>query len=489
MKISARTGGVVEVQMRKRHWAPLRLMVSVWVIVCVFLVSLASAQNSATRREDEQRLQSAESLFEHGQHKEAQSSLEQILKRYPDSFGANELMGLVLSAQDHHEDAYRFLSKAVQVQPQSAEAHVNLATNLSHLNKPQLAEQEFKRAVLLKPRDYDMNHNLGEFYLHSGKIAEGIPYLQRAQEVNPGSYENGYDLALAEIQTSKLSEAESLINSLMRTRDIADLHALLAEVKEARHHFVAAGQEYQRAAQMDPSESNIFNWGAELLRHRTLDPAVPVLSQGVERYPNSARLRIGLGIAYYMGAFYDQAVDAFCRAADLDPRDTRPYYFLARIYDVSPSKAAEVTARLERLVQIQPDNAQARYAYAMSLWKSSRTENGPAESSKVEALLKSAVSLDPKFAEAHLQLGILYSQRGSDSEALAEYETAAKLDPSLADAHYRLGLALVRRGDKPRGERELKISSQLHTQQMTEGEEKNSQILRFVYTETMKSNP
>jgi cytochrome c-type biogenesis protein CcmH/NrfG len=237
---------------------------------------------------------------------------------------------------------------------------------------------------------------------------------------------------------------------------------------------------------MDPSESNIFNWGAELLRHHTLDPAMPVLSQGVERYPNSARLRIALGIAYYMRASYDQAVEAFCRAADLDPRDTRPYYFLARIYDVSPSKAAEVTARLERLVQIQPDNAQARYAYAMSLWKSSRTEKGPAESSKVEALLKSAVSLDPRFAEAHLQLGILYAQEGRASDALAQYETAVKLDPSLADAHYRLGQALVRRGDKSRGERELNISSQLHTRQMAESEAKNSQVLRFLYTEPKK---
>jgi len=472
-----------------RHHEHLHASGGALVAVCLLLVPVALAQSSASSEEYAQRLQSAQSLLERGQYEEARKSLQQVLNLYPDSFGANELMGLVLSAEDRHEDASRFFKKAVQTQPQSPEAHENLATNLSHLDKLQLAEQEFKRAVLLKPRDYDMNHNLGEFYLHSGKIADGIPYLRRAQEVNPGSYENSYDLALAEIQTGKLREAQALINSLMRTRDTADLHALLAEVKEAQRDFVAAGQEYQRAAQMDPSESNIFNWGTELLRHLTLDPAMQVFSQGVDRFPNSVRLQIGLGITYYMGAFYDQAVEAFCRAVDLDPRDPRPYYFLAKIYDVSPSKAAEVTARLERLVQIQPDNARARYAYAMSLWRSSRTKTGPADSSEVEALLKSAASLDPKFAEAHLQLGILYSQRGRDSEALAEYETAVKLDSNLADAHYRLGQALVRSGDKPRGERELKVWSQLHTQQIAEGDEKNSQILRFVYTETMKSNP
>jgi Flp pilus assembly protein TadD len=396
-------------------------------------------------------------------------------------------MGLVLGSEGQENAANAFFEKAVHIQPDSAEAHQNLATNLLRLKRVVLAEQEFKRAALLKPHDYTINHNLGEFYIYYGRLPDAVPYLKKAQEARPESYANGYDLALAEIQSGMLREAEIQIDALMRVRDRADLHALLAEVKEKQQDYLAAAKEYQRTAQIDPSENNVFAWGAELLRHRSPDPAIQVLTRGVKLYPQSARLQIGLGIAFFMREFYDRAVDAFCHAVDLDPKDPRPYYFLASIYAISPSRAVEVTARLGQLVQIQPRNAQARYYYAMSLWKAARLETQVTDLPKVESLLRTAIDLDPAFAEAYLQLGVLCFEEKRDSEALQHYEKAVKLDPNLADAHYRLGQALLRRGDTLRGEKELKISSQLHTHQLNERERLTSEILRFVFTEPSSS--
>ena len=188
-----------------------------------------------------------------------------------------------------------------------------------------------------------------------------------------------------------------------------------------------------------------------------------------------------------MRDFYDRAVDAFCHAVDLDPTDSRPYYFLAKIYAMSPSRAADVTSRLGQLVQNQPRNAQARYYYAMSLWKAARLETPITDLPKVESLLRTAIDLDPAFAEAHLQLGVLCFEEKRDSEALQYYERAVRLDPNLADAHYRLGQALLRSGDRVRGEKELKIASQLHTHQLDEREKLTSEIMRFTYTEPRSS--
>jgi tetratricopeptide (TPR) repeat protein len=427
-------------------------------------------------------LQSAQSYFGDQQFEKARSLLEQTLQRFPDSFGANELMGLVLASEGQENAANPFFEKAVHLQPDSGDAHQNLATNLLRLKKVNLAELEFKRAAALKPNDYITNHNAGEFYIQYGRLPEAVTYLKKAQVAKPESYTNGYDLALAEVQCGMLREAEMQIDALMRVGDTADLHALLAAVKEKEQDYLAAAQEYQRAAHMDPSENNIFAWGADLLRHRTPEPANQVLSRGVELYPQSARLQIALGIALFMREFYDRAVDAFCHAVDLDPGDPRPYYFLARIYAISPSRAADVTARLGQLVQIQPRNAQARYYYALSLWKSARSEAPVTDLPKVESLLRTAIDLDPAFAEAHLQLGVLCSEENRDAEALEHYEKAVKLDPNLADAHYRLGQALLKSGDTASGQKELQISSRLHTHQSDEREKLTSEILRFVYT-------
>ena len=455
--------------------------------LCLLFPAVGKTQAPARNSYTDQKLQTAESYLREHDYRQAKELLEQILRQSPDSYGANELMGLALASEGNEKGATPFFERAVRVKPDSAEAHENLATNMLRLKRIAAAEQEFKRAAVLKPADYTINHALGEFYLSRGRAPEAVPYLQKAQEGSPDSYANGRDLALAEIQSGRLVDAGNQIVALMRVKEAGELHELLAEVKEGQKDYLAAGKEYQRAAQIDPSENNIFAWGEELIRHRTPQPATEVLNRGVELYPQSARLQIALGIALLMRESYGPAVDAFCRAVDLDPQDPRPYSFLAGIYAISPSRAAEVSQRLGQLVRIQPRNAQARYYYAMSLWKSVRMETQATDLSRVESLLRAAINLDPRFAEAHFQLGVLCSEEKRDSEALAEFQKAIDLDANLADAHYRLGQALLRRGDKVGGEKELDISSRLHTRQLDEREKLNSEILRFVYTEPHSS--
>ena len=83
-----------------------------------------------------------------------------------------------------------------------------------------------------------------------------------------------------------------------------------------------AANEYEiAAAHADPSESNLFDWGSELLLHRTLGPAVEVFQHASERYPKSPRLVIGLGMALYSRGNYDEAVKSLLQGADLNPSD------------------------------------------------------------------------------------------------------------------------------------------------------------------------
>ena len=108
------------------------------------------------------------------------------------------------------------------------------------------------------------------------------------------------------------------------------MHNLLGEIEEKDGKFVAAANEYEAAAHMDPSESNLFDWGSELLIHRTLGPAIDVFQHATERYPNSPRLLIGLGMALYSRGNYDEAVKSLLRAADLNPSDPGAIFFCPR---------------------------------------------------------------------------------------------------------------------------------------------------------------
>ena len=88
------------------------------------------------------------------------------------------------------------------------------------------------------------------------------------------------------------------------------------------------------------------------------------------------------------------------------------------------------------------------YYYAMSIWKGKRSQDPNLDLGQIESLLKKAIALEPGLAEAHLQLGNLYSDQRRYAESIPEYVRARELNPDLADAHYRLAQAYVPRGKR-----------------------------------------
>ena len=439
-------------------------------------------QHSQTGQTLDNQFRAASADFDAGQFAEAAALLETLVRKVPNSFEVHEMLGLSYSADSKDAKANPHLEKAARLKPNSAAARTNLAANLTRLGKLDLAEAQFKKAAELDPKSYDTNHNLGEAYVRAGQLAKAEPFLALAQKINPSAYDNGYDLALAYLLTNHLADARHLVQSLLKLKDIAELHNLLGEVEEKDGNFVPAANEFQAAAHADPSESNLFDWASELLLHRTLDPAVDVFTQATARYPKSARLAIGLGMAYYARGNYDDAVKSLLRGADLNPSDPDCYLFLSKAYNSSPGQAEDVIARFRRFSELQPANAKAHYYYAMSLWKGKRAEDAGLDLAQIEALLKKSLALDPKSAEAHLQLGNLYSDQTKFPEAIPEYETARKLDPDLADVRYRLGQAYVRTGKKDLAQEEFAVYQKLREQHLADLDKQRAEIRQFVYS-------
>jgi tetratricopeptide (TPR) repeat protein len=445
------------------------------------VLSLVHAQTYHQRLDRE--FQSAVSDYNSGHFAAAAIRLEKLVRELPDSFDVQELLGMVYVAQPQDSKATLHLQRAVQLNPKSAPARTNLATNLVRLGKLGPAEAEFKNAVELEPHNYDTVHNLGEFYVAAKKIPEALPYLEQAQQLKPSSYDNGYDLSLACLHVGRIADARRQVADLLKQRDTAELHNLLAQIEEKDGNSVAAANEFQAAAQLDPCESNLFDWGSELLLHRTLDPAVEVFQKATQHYPNSPRLAIGLGMALYSRGNHDEAVKSLLRATDLDPSDARAYLFLAKAYDSSPNQAEDVIQRFRRFAQLQPENARALYYYAMSLWKGRRVEDATLDLHQIEELLRKAVALHPAYAEAHQQLGNLYSDQKKYAEAIPEYLKALESNPDLGDAHYRLGQAYVRTGQKERAQEQLEVYQKLREQHVAELERQRAEIRQFIYSE------
>jgi tetratricopeptide (TPR) repeat protein len=367
-----------------------------------------------------------------------------------------------------------------------AKAAVSLGatSGTSSLSLAHKAESEdaLQATLAREPEDFEANHAIGARLLDQGKSREALPYLEHASRINPGDYDNAYELALACASSGEYEQAGSKVRALLAKNDKAELHHLLGDVAEKTGDPLNAAREYQRPPQLDASEPNLFDWGAELLIHHAPEPAAEVFSNAHRAFPRSVRILIGLGVAWFDRGSYDQAAQYLCEASDLNPDDANPYLFLGKIQSAVASESPATAERLARFVRLQPQNALANYYYAVSLWKQRKGPEDTQTAAQVGSLLEKAIALDPKFGEAHLQMGILYSERKDFPKAIAAYQQAVAVSPRMEQAHYRLGQAYRLAGKNSEAQSELHIYEQISKEKTAEVEREHSEIKQFVYT-------
>jgi tetratricopeptide (TPR) repeat protein len=262
----------------------------------------------------------------------------------------------------------------------------------------------------------------------------------------------------------------------------AELYHRLAVIDEKLDNPLEAAHEYERAAELAPSERNLFDWGMDLLTHRALEPATDVLTKGSTAYPRSARMLIGLGVAWYARGSYEHASGYLVKASDVAPSDATAYLFMGRMLSGEATPSAETMERLARFARLAPQNALANYYYAVGLWKQSAVTADDARLSQMEQLLRKASELDAKLGAAQLQLGILYAQRGDDARAVTAYQKAIEVSSELEEAHYRLALTYKKTGDEAGARKELALHDQLTKQAAEQAERERREIQEFVIT-------
>jgi tetratricopeptide (TPR) repeat protein len=266
------------------------------------------------------------------------------------------------------------------------------------------------------------------------------------------------------------------LHKMLANGDRADLHRELGDVCEQMNDSLTAVHEYELAARLDPTEQNYFAWGAELLLHRAIQPAVEVFTKGTAAYPSSERMLAGLGAALYASGLYPKAADRLCAASDLNPADSTPYLFLGKMTLASAQPLPCAERRLARFSHDRPDNALANYYYALALWK----KNGGTAPELVESLLKNSINIDPKFTEAYLQLGIVYSAQGETQKAVGAFQKATAANPNLAEAHFRLGQTYKKMGEASKARQEFQAYEQVQNTEAAAVEQQRREIQQFV---------
>jgi tetratricopeptide (TPR) repeat protein len=213
---------------------------------------------------------------------------------------------------------------------------------------------------------------------------------------------------------------------------------------------MAKALEGEHASVGDAKEASLYERGTELLSHRKAREAAEVFLKGIQLFPQSVRMLLGMASSCYAEGAYDESAKWFYKATDLAPNDPKPYLFLGRVQARQITESSGYKERMARFAKLQPDSALANYYYGTTL-----------SDERARDLFQKAVRLDPQLAPAHVRLASLAARDGNYAEAIRDYQAAIAADPEMEEAHYRLSEAYRLTGDAAKAKEELAIFQRL----------------------------
>jgi Flp pilus assembly protein TadD len=174
-----------------------------------------------------------------GMYADAETLWQATLARNPNSFLANNNIGVGLVRKGQLEEAIAHFQKALQIHPDDAEAsnnlgvalakvHGNYANKLVGMGLYDEAIVEFRKALENYPDFADARHDLAVILLQKGQVDEAIVQFRDIQEKYPDDVRASFDLGNAHFQKGQMDEAVASYQKALKIKpdDVSALNNL-----------------------------------------------------------------------------------------------------------------------------------------------------------------------------------------------------------------------------------------------------------------------
>jgi tetratricopeptide (TPR) repeat protein len=307
-----------------------------------------------------------------------------------------------------------------------------------------------------------------------GRAAEAFG---AALELVPGDRDLQLNRAQALVAAGQSSQASEILTKLPGADQSAIAQSLLGDIDEKSGTYQQAAQHYARAVELDPSEADVWILGQEFLRHWTFDAAIREFETAALKFPKSARIRLGLGAAYFGNGNYNKAIPIFADLLDADLGNRLYAELLGMSCTATMQEAQPRCGILFSYAHSHPGDGRVSTYAATMLVQGAATED---RTRLARRLLEGALTADPKLAEAQYEMGVLKQNQSDWNGSISTLEAAVALNPNFAQAHYRLSLAYWRSGRKEESQTEMDLYKRYSEQQQNDLNQRLRQITTFL---------
>jgi tetratricopeptide (TPR) repeat protein len=425
----------------------------------------------------ENAFQTAMTAEDRGDLDQAESMLRAMRASHPGVFAIDESLGMLYVTRSRIGEALPLLQAAARDAPASDAAHANLGAAYFRLHRNQEALIEFRAAARLNPENAATQQSLGRLWMEEHHPERAAEAFAAALKSDPRNTDLMLDHARALLDSGNATQAIAALSEMPQVDQSAIAQSLLGEANEKLGSYKDAAMHLSRAVELDPSEVNAWALGVEFLRHWTFDAAIREFEVASIKFPDSARMRLGLGAAYFGNGNYSKAVPVF---ADLLKADPENHINLELLGMACGALSTEPSPRCRELIayaESHPENAKVSIDAATEIVEGKGLDD---QTPLARKLLESAIQRDPRLAEAHYELALLKQNQGDWAGSVPDLERALRLKPEFAKAHYRLALAYWRTGRKSDAQAQMELQEKYRKQQQDDLDARLRQITTFL---------
>ena len=373
----------------------------------------------------------------------------------------------------------------------------SMATPYCQKGEAQLAKEKFEAAVQTFNHgvELDKSHpgcwiGMGKAFIGLGKYDRADDCFTRAVDINPENPEaltmRASVLRLIALQNQdpmRCLEAVEICNKILKTdpdygpalhekgmalwtlgkRDEAII--LFDQVKKTsslyqypwdlkgrylfeRRQYHEAIEAYEEALEKKPHDPDLlFYQGRALIKIGGYHSAIQFFKKCLKIKPDYIAAWLLLGNSYKVLAQFDEAIEAYEEAMELDQGSTKYRKYIADVYLVMGKEALyrkgnpqEAIEYFDKTIRIIPKHSAAWFAKGVAYKKLRAYRNATACFLRV-------VETDPQNGHAYYEMAQILEKTGNKDEAIRCYIETVRCDPSHTDAMYKLGNLLMEGGD------------------------------------------
>jgi tetratricopeptide (TPR) repeat protein len=398
-------------------------------------------------------------------------------------------LGLAYRQLGRFDEARQYFEQGLKLDPHNTSCLFNLGYIAERQGDAAKAEAIFERVLAIDPNYPEALLELANLRAAGGKPDQAVDLLKRYVKVSRDPATGYYKLAMVERRLHRTAESNQDLNTFKTLSkntpsgplpfehlfDYLDSRSKLApsdrmkldldDLKtEAQRHpdrpenLYMLTEAYIKAGDLDDARAavaqldvlaandyrNLAGVGVLLARYRFYDDAIQQFKSAVEVNPAADDVRFDLANAYFKKQLYAQALDAAQQISPEGVKDDATQALLGDIY-AHTGDSERAAAIFQDLIGHNPDDDQNYLSLALLELRQNRLD------SALETLLKGR-SRVPESGKLSWGLGLTLALEGKTAQAASQLERAVDLLPEWPGAYSTLGVFYFETGqvDKAR---------------------------------------